>query len=157
MSEAFIFPLKKGRQDSLRKTEASPAKSARGILHKLGKRSSGSAPSRGLGLKVLEWRKVKGSGKQRTMEEKIMGFTWYSVRHVSIKRMLIESKYPIHYVAEKANTGITMITDFYFKYMEEPEGRIVSRHPAVSDDKREIQVFDEETLKSLETLDKTND
>lgn len=154
-AEAFIFPLKKGRQDSLGRRKRALRNQPEEYYTNWESIAAGATIKR-TRKKVLDWRRSKGP-VSKDLEEKIMRFTWYSVRHVSIKRMLIESKYPIHYVAEKANTGITMITDFYFKYMEEPEGRIVSRHPAVSEDKREIQVFDEVTLKSLETLDKTSD
>jgi hypothetical protein len=45
-----------------------------------------------------------------------------------------------------------MIQDFYWKYMEDPETRIVSRHRTISPDKREISVFDEEDLSALDSI-----
>ena len=101
--------------------------------------------------KVLEWRKNKGQVAQET-EEQILAFTWYSVRHVAIKQMLTVSKFPIHYVAEKANTSITMIESFYAAYIHNPEKRIISRSPRISNDKREIQVFDDDRLSILDDL-----
>jgi hypothetical protein len=148
--DAFIFPLKKGRQDTLGRRLRARRNMPEEYYTNWDSIAAGAHIKRTRPL-VLEWRRSKGPVSS-TLEQKIMRFTWYSVRHVAIKRMLMESKYPIHYVAEKANTGITMITDFYFKYMEEPEGRIVSRHPAISEDKREIQVFNEDDIKALNTL-----
>lgn len=148
--DSYLFPLKKGRADSLgRRRRALRNQEVEYYTH--WDSIAAGAHMKRTRAKVLEWRKEQGPVSS-ALEEKIMGFTWYSVRHVSIKRMLMESKYPIHYVAEKANTGITMITDFYFKYMEQPEGRIVSRHPVVSDDKREITVFSEDDLEALDSL-----
>ena len=100
---------------------------------------------------MLEWRKNKNPVSS-DLEEQIMAFTWYSVRHVAIKQMLTVSKFPIHYVAEKANTGISMIEDFYAAYIHNPEERIISRAPRLSDDKREIQIFDDEQIDILNDL-----
>ena len=153
--DSYLFPLKKGRQDTLGRRLRARKDMPEEYYVNWDSIAAGGHLKR-TRSKVLAWRKSKGK-VSKDLEEKIMSFTWYSVRHVSIKRMLMDSKYPIHYVAEKANTGITMITDFYFKYMEEPEGRIVSRHPVISEDKKEIQVFTEEELKSLESINTSND
>ena len=66
--------------------------------------------------------------------------------------MLMTSNFPIHYVAEKAQTGVSMIEDFYWKYMQNPEGRIISRSATISPDKREIQVFTDDALAALSEL-----
>jgi len=148
--DAFLFPLKKGRQDSLgrrlREERGLPAET----YTNWDSVAAGALIARER-PRVLEWRRSKGV-VSRELEEEIMGFTWYSARHVSIKRMLKHSKFPIHFVAEKANTGITMIQDFYWKYMEDPETRIVSRHRTISPDKREISVFDEEDISALDSI-----
>ena len=62
------------------------------------------------------------------------------------------SNFPIHYVAEKAQTGVSMIEDFYWKYMENPEGRIISRSATISPDKKEIQVFNPDAIAALSDL-----
>jgi hypothetical protein len=149
-SNAYLFPLKKGRKDKLgRRMREERGLPAEEYTH-WDSVSSGAFIKRER-PRVLEWRRSKGTVSAQ-LEEEIMGFTWYSVRHVSIKRMLKHSKFPIHYVAEKANTGITMIQDFYWKYMEDPEGRIVSRHRNISPDKREITVYSEEDLAALDSI-----
>ena len=146
----YLFPLKKGRADRLgRRLRESRGLPAEEFTH-WDSRAAGAFIKR-TRLKVLEWRREKGEVDQ-TLEEEIMGFTWYSVRHVSIKRMLMTSNFPLHFVAEKAQTGISMIEDFYWKYMQNPEGRIISRSATISPDKREIQVFSPDALAALSDL-----
>lgn len=59
-------------------------------------------------------------------------FAAYSVRHLAIRNLIVDSNYSVTRAAERANTGITMIEDFYYKYGVDPEGRIVSKHPEPS-------------------------
>ena len=63
------------------------------------------------------------------MEAEIDMFSAYSVRHLAIRQLIVESGYDITRAAERANTGVKMIEDFYYKYGVKPEGRIVSKHP----------------------------
>lgn len=148
----FLFPLKKGRRDSLGRRLRARRNQPEEYYTYWDSRAAGAFLKRSR-KKVLDWKaaNLERDGKSMTdaFAEEIMAFTWYSVRHVSIKRMLQESKFPIHYVAEKANTGISMIEDFYGNYMERPEGRIVARHPIISPDKKEIRTSQESTLDIL--------
>jgi hypothetical protein len=61
-------------------------------------------------------------------------FSPYSVRHLAIRNLIVDSGYSLSRVAERANTGITMIEDFYYKYGVDPEKRLVSKHPNPSFD-----------------------
>ena len=63
------------------------------------------------------------------IEAEIDMFAAYSVRHLAIRNLIVESGYSMSRVAERANTGLTMIQDFYYKYGVKPEGRLVSKHP----------------------------
>jgi len=146
----YLFPLKKGRADRvgrrMRERKGLPGEE---FTHWDSR--AAAAHIKRTRFKVLEWRRSKGPVSAE-LEQQIMGFTWYSVRHVSIKRMLMTSNFPIHYVAEKAQTGVSMIEDFYWKYMQNPEGRIISRSATISPDKREIQVFTDDALAALSEL-----
>tara|TARA_E500000305_G_scaffold81924_1_gene67782 strand:- start:185 stop:505 length:321 start_codon:yes stop_codon:yes gene_type:complete len=87
---------------------------------------------------VIAWQesKRKVSPKQK---EQISAFTWYSVRHVSITRLITEGEFSLERVAEKANTGIDMIEQFYWKRLQNPEKRLVSRHPKASSREQEVR------------------
>jgi len=151
-SDSYLFPLKKGRKDALgrrlRRRKNMPEE-----YYTFWESNNAGALIKRTREKVLAWRKSKGP-VSKDLEEQILRFTWYSVRHVAIKRMITHSKYPIHFVAEKANTGVSMIEDFYMKYGTEPEGRIISRHPRIGEDKREITVFEADELSVLDDISK---
>ena len=73
--------------------------------------------------------------KQRVtarIREEIKMFSAYSVRHLAIRNLIVDSNYTLSRVAERANTGISMIEDFYYKYGVDPESRLVSKHPEPS-------------------------
>ena len=146
----YVFPVMKGRRD---------AKGAARLI-KQGKpaqtyifwdsRASGALIKRERS-RVIEWVQSRGKMK-RGLEEELERFTWYSVRHVSITRLINESRYPLHFVAEKANTGISMIEDFYWGRGADIEKRIVSRSPVSSEDKREVTTQDEADLEILNDI-----
>jgi len=146
----YLFPLKKGRADKIGRRMRAKRNQQEEYYTHWDSVAAGAFMKRSR-PKVLEWRKNKNP-VSADLEEQIMAFTWYSVRHVAIKQMLTVSKFPIHYVAEKANTGISMIEDFYAAYIHNPEERIISRAPRLSDDKREIQVFKDDELSILDDL-----
>ena len=84
--------------------------------------------------KIKEY--IKGlenkDGKRRmtdTISLEVDYFAAYSVRHLAIRNLIVDSEYSITRAAERANTGVTMIEDFYYKYGVDPEKRIVSKHP----------------------------
>lgn len=78
--------------------------------------------------KLKEYLRERGNLTPR-MEREIDVFAAYSVRHLAIRQLLLASNYTVDQVAERAQTGVSMITDFYYRYGLEPEGRIISRHP----------------------------
>ena len=74
----------------------------------------------------------KKDNKQRLtprIRQEITMFSAYSVRHLAIRNLIVDSNYTLSRVAERANTGVSMIEDFYYKYGVDPESRIVSKHP----------------------------
>jgi len=76
-------------------------------------------------------------GKRRLTDKLIREIDWfspYSVRHLAIRNLIVDSGYSITRVAERANTGVSMIEDFYYQYGINPENRIVSKHPNPSFD-----------------------
>ena len=56
-------------------------------------------------------------------------FSPYSIRHLAIRNLIVESGYSMSRVAERCNTGLKMVEDHYYKYGIKPEERIVSKHP----------------------------
>lgn len=87
--------------------------------------------------------------------ERIMAFTWYSVRHVSITRLITVSEFSIERAADKANTSIDMIDKYYWKRLQDPEKRIVSRHiPAATPEQtvRQTRTTPREDLELLRNL-----
>jgi len=146
-----IFPLKKGRKDSLGRRLRAERDQPEEYFTAWDSIAAGQFMAR-TRKKVLAWRIAKDGQISDELKEQILSFTWYSVRHVSIKSMLVHSKFPIEYVAQKANTGISMIEDHYSGYMDDPEPRIVSRHPMVSPDRREIAIYNADELFTLEDL-----
>ena len=95
---------------------------------------------------VKEWLDKKGKLTDRMVEE-IDHFAAYSVRHLAIKQLIIESKYSIIQVAEKCQTSVSMIEDFYYRYGQNPEERLVSRSP--EPEGGYIATTDSEVLESL--------
>jgi hypothetical protein len=81
------------------------------------------------------------------IEAEIDMFSAYSVRHLAIRQLIVESGYDMTRAAERANTGVKMIEDFYYKYGVKPEGRIVSKHPDPSPDN--TQRHSQELIKRL--------
>jgi hypothetical protein len=135
--DSFVFPLKKGRAD----TYGRNLRRARGLPEETFTHwSSDSSASflRRQRPRVIAWQesKRKVSPKQK---EQISAFTWYSVRHVSITRLITEGEFSLERVAEKANTGIDMIEQFYWKRLQNPEKRLVSRHPKASSREQEVR------------------
>tara|TARA_R110000803_G_scaffold204610_1_gene270753 strand:- start:1722 stop:3182 length:1461 start_codon:yes stop_codon:yes gene_type:complete len=82
--------------------------------------------------KVLSWSSSSNKNHTEKLEEEIKAFTPYSVRHIAIRNLIAESNQSFSTVAERANTSIKMIEDFYYKYGVKPEGRLVSKHPSPS-------------------------
>lgn len=74
-------------------------------------------------------------GKRRLTERisvEIDNFSPYSVRHLAIRNLIVDSNYSMTRAAERANTGLNMIRDYYYRYGIDPEGRVVSKHPEPS-------------------------
>ena len=82
--------------------------------------------------KVKQWSLSHNKNHTKQLEDEIDAFTPYSVRHIAIRNLIAESNQSFSTVAERANTSIKMIEDFYYKYGVKPEGRLVSKHPAPS-------------------------
>lgn len=74
----------------------------------------------------------KRDGKKRLtkrIEMELGMFSAYSVRHLAIRNLIVDSGYSISRAAERSNTGVSMVEDFYYLYGVNPEERIVSKHP----------------------------
>ena len=147
----YLFPLKKGRADAVgRRKRISKGLDAEFYTH--WDSTASTAFLKRLRPKVLDYaRELQDVGPQ--LEEEIMAFSWYSIRHVSIKRLIIESGYSLHFVAEKANTGISLIEDFYWKYGSNPEETVVNRSKEIDRTEKQIAVFDADVLAGLELGD----
>jgi hypothetical protein len=78
--------------------------------------------------KIKSWAKSNGR-LTAELEEQIEAFSPYSVRHIAIRNLIAETGADFSRVAERANTSVSMVEDFYYKYGLKPEGRLVSRHP----------------------------
>ena len=125
--DSFVFPMKKGRAD----TYGRNLRRAKGLPDETFTNWSSNSSAAFLlrqRSRVLAWQEARRNLTDEEREQ-IMAFTWYSVRHVAITRLITESKYSIEQAAEKANTGIDMIEKYYWKRLQNPEKRIVSRHP----------------------------
>jgi len=151
--DSFVFPMKKGRADAygrnLRRAKGLPEETFTNW-------SSNSSAAFLLRQKprVMAWqeRNRELSDEER---ERIMAFTWYSVRHVSITRLITVSEFSIERAADKANTSIDMIDKYYWKRLQDPEKRIVSRHtPATTAEQavRQTRTTPREDLELLRSL-----
>lgn len=80
--------------------------------------------------KVCAWSRERNKNHSDRLENEIDAFTPYSVRHIAIRNLIGESNQTFSTVAERANTSVSMIEDFYYKYGLKPEGRLVSKHPS---------------------------
>ncbi len=100
--------------------------------------------------KVKEWSRTKSKLHTKQLEDEIDAFTPYSVRHIAIRNLIAESNQSFSTVAERANTSIKMIEDFYYKYGVKPEGRLVSKHPAPST--KNIKHLDEASIHNLKLV-----
>lgn len=96
--------------------------------------------------KVKAW--LDGNGRLTdTLAANIDMFSAYSVRHIAIRNLIAESEYDFHRVAERANTGIKMIEQFYYKYGAKPEDRLVARHPHPS--AKNTERYDHEQISNV--------
>jgi len=121
----YVFPVRK-RMSRYRQYK-SYARSE-GELYK--EYDSGSACAYLYRMKepLREWCR-KNNRLTPKLDEEIEQFSMYSVRHIAIRNLIVESGYDFSRVAERANTGLTMVQDFYYKYGLKAEDRIVARHP----------------------------
>ena len=98
---------------------------------------------------VIEW--ARGNDQlPYGREDQLRSFVLYNIRHAAIKRLITESRYNFSLAAERANTSISMLQDFYHKYMEKPEGRLVSKDP--SPDAHKVKIYSEETAHTLASV-----
>lgn len=107
---------------------------------------------RGIKPKVKEWCRTKRQdGLTTDLDTEIEMFSMYSVRHIAIRNLIVESEYDFSRVAERANTGVSMIEDFYYKYSIQPEQRgLVSRHP--TPDPRNTKYYDDQVVSVVDSV-----
>jgi len=101
---------------------------------------------------LKEWCRTKRKGGLTgPLEAQIDMFSMYSVRHIAIKNLIVESDYDFSRVAERANTGLSMIQDFYYKYGQDPEKRgLVTRHPTRS--VRSMERYGEDDIEAVSSV-----
>lgn len=104
---------------------------------------------RGIKARVKEWcESHRKGGLGERLEKEIDAFSMYSVRHIAIRNLIVESGYDFSKVAERAQTGVNMIQDFYYKYGLQPEKRgLISRHPTPSADN--IKCYEDDDIQSV--------
>ena len=125
--DSYVFPTTK------RKTKSSYHKGYKSYIewdgsYKPFDSQSAARQLRDLRPKVKAWAKKNKRLTARIAAEIDM-FSPYSVRHVAIKQLITTSEYDFHRVAERCNTSVSMIENFYYMYGDKPEGRLVSKHP----------------------------
>lgn len=153
--DSFVFPVRKRRT-----TSKYHKNMARYDLYEGNYKpyDSQAAASQIRGCKELlkEWcRTNRKGGLTSTLAAEIDGFSMYSVRHIAIKNLIVESDYNFSRVAERANTGTNMIEDFYYKYGADPEKRgLVTRHPTRS--LQSMERYDEDLVNEMTGLMKLN-
>jgi hypothetical protein len=140
--DSFVFPVAKiGHSTHYRKRRERDAK-----WHGEYKPYDSRAATRfikWLRPRVSAWLNEKGRLTSK-MKEEIQHFTPYSVRHMAIRNLIVESEYNLQRVAERAQTGIGMIEAYYYRYGQKPEKRLVSKHPEPSP--KNTKRYEDETI-----------
>ena len=109
---------------------------------------------RRLGEPIKNYLRDKDRLSERMVRE-IDFFTAYSVRHLAIRQLIVASGFTMGQVAEKCQTSISMIEDFYYRYGQNPEDRLVSRHPQPS--ASNTPTLNSDVVASLSETIKVND
>ena len=99
--------------------------------------------------KVKQWAQKAGRMNAK-LDAEIDLFAPYSVRHIAIRNLIAESRQNFSIVAERANTSVSMIEDFYYKYGLKPEGRLVSKHPTPSP--KNTKYYDDEAIDEVASV-----
>tara|TARA_A100001515_G_scaffold142245_1_gene140622 strand:+ start:3287 stop:4774 length:1488 start_codon:yes stop_codon:yes gene_type:complete len=125
--ESYVFPVRKRTTDSPYHKGYKTYDEWDGDYLPLNSQAT-TAHIRRIRKNIKEWAKEKGRLTPRINAEIDM-FSPYSIRHLAIRNLIVESGYSMSRVAERCNTGLKMVEDHYYKYGIKPEERIVSKHP----------------------------
>lgn len=136
----YVFPVRKrhSRERQYKSYARSP-----GEDYKEYDSGSACAYLRRMKPELKAWCK-KNNRLTPKLNEEIEQFSMYSVRHIAIRNLIVESEYDFSRCAERANTGVSMIQDFYYRYGLKAEDRLVARHPEPS--AKNTQTYDLDTV-----------